>query len=113
MDAAKSIFEDDFFGPLLAKGIIPGAHLIPDRLAKAMAVLINRSIDGMIHPMECKGPAALVVLAADRGLLSLSLRDREPRAEATTSKKRHIGKSPVVSEEVLSLRAGYSKRKNR
>ena len=59
----KSIFEGEFYRPLLAMGHIPVEEKMPSDLLQAMAILIRRSMDVYIVPSECASPAALVLLA--------------------------------------------------
>lgn len=65
----KSIFEHPFYGSLLAKGEIHSDIEIPTDLLNAMAILIGRSCETYIDPMECKDLASLVVLGIKRGVL--------------------------------------------
>lgn len=60
---SKSIFDNPFYRSLLCRGVIPGEADIPRDLLEAMSILIGRSMGGYIDPTECRGPAALVVLA--------------------------------------------------
>ena len=59
----QSIWNQSFYRPLLARGLIPGESDMPRDLLDAMAVLVGRSVGAYMDPMECRGPAALVVLA--------------------------------------------------
>jgi len=66
-----SIYNDSFYGPLLAKGTVPNEDQIPERLLEAMAIFISRSTGIYIDPTECRTPAALVALTLGVGFSSL------------------------------------------
>lgn len=48
---------------------IPGEESVPQELLDAMAVLLRRNVDVPVFPADCRGPAALVVLALRAGFL--------------------------------------------
>lgn len=73
MDKEQLIWDDEFFGPLLAAGTIPGQDNVPERLLEAMAILLSRSTGSYVSPMQCGDVAALVVLACQsREVLSFA-----------------------------------------
>jgi hypothetical protein len=64
----KSVFNDPRCAPLLSGVKWDGEDCISEDLVSAMSTLIRRTIGEYIDPTECRGVAALVLLAYEKGL---------------------------------------------
>ena len=94
-----TLLHDSFYGPLLAAGSIPGEDEIPESLLQAMAILIGRSLGGYIDPTECRGPAALVLLASGNHFSALDSKEKPPQAQEKKAGRMCIQNMQAASEE--------------
>ena len=62
MNKDRSIFADEFYGPLLAQGTVSCQGNIPRELLAAMAIMIGRTVCDYMPPRECEELVALTVV---------------------------------------------------
>ena len=62
MNKDRSIFADEFYGPLLAQGTVSCEGSIPGELLEAMAIMISDTVCVYMPSRECEALVALTVV---------------------------------------------------